>query len=222
MMLNSNMIDKRIENEKWFWNKIADGYDKPSKLDKAYELSIKNCNKILTGKENVIDIACGTGKITLGIAENAQMVVGLDVSEKMINVANKKKMDNEVNNVNFEVGDGYHTRFDNGSFDIVMLFNSIHIVKEPDKLLAEAYRLIKTNGYLITATDCYSEQLPFSKKVYSLVPRLMKKLGIISYLNCFKKKDVELLIKKSNFHILQTDVLYHAPINYYVLAKKED
>lgn len=126
----------------------------------------------------------------------------------------------QLKNVNLEVGDGYHTRFDDASFDIVILFNSLQIVKEPEKLLSEAYRLLKKDSYIVLATDCYSEKLPFSKKIYSLVPRLMRKLGIIKYLNCFTKNDFEILIKESNFAILQTDILYHVPINYFILAKK--
>lgn len=219
-MSNEISTEKRIENERKFWNKIANNYDKPSQLDLAYKLSIQKCKEIIKANEKVIEIACGTGKISLEVAENAESVVGLDISEKMIDVATNKKKEKMINNIVFEVGDGYCTKFDNASFDVVMLFNCIHIVQDPQKLLSEAYRLLKLNGYLITATDCYSEKLPLAKKIYSTVPKLMKRLGAIKYLNCFTKIDLETLIKNNNFTILQTDILYNAPINYFICSKK--
>lgn len=214
------LTDRRLMKEKSFWDKIASNYDRPSRLDAAYRLSVQRCLNLLEGKERVIEMACGTGTISIGIAEKAASVIGIDASANMINAAKNKLAQTTADNISFEVGDGYHTRFSGNSFDVVLLFNALHIVKEPDRFLAEAYRILKADGIIVTATDCYSEKVPFTKKIYTLVPGFMKKLGIISYLSSYRKADVEKLIEKNNFKILSTENLFEAPVNYYILAKK--
>lgn len=214
--------NERIQKEKEFWNKAASRYDTPSGIDIAYERSINKCHHILSGTDHVLELACGTGKIAFGIADCISDIVATDISEEMIKKAKEKQLKGNFPNISFEVGDGYHTRFEKETFDAVLLFNVLHVVKEPDTLLDEAFRILKPNGYLITATDCYGEKLSFRKQIYHTVPKLMKKLGIVSYLSSYGKTDLLQRISSHKFSICETDILYDAPLNYYVLAKKQN
>lgn len=218
----SEQENERIIKERSLWEKIAPNYDKQStKFEKAYKLSIEKAKEVLKNTDNVLEIACGTGIVSLGIAEKVNSVIGVDISPKMISIAKEKAAKLSANNVDFETADGYSLRYEDNSFDAVLLFNSLHIVKEPNVLLAETYRLLKPNGYLITATDCYSESVPFSKKIYTLVPKIMNKFGLINYLSCFSKKDVISLLTQNKYEIIEDDILYDAPVNYYVLGQKK-
>lgn len=218
----SEQENERIIKERSLWEKIAPNYDKQSsKFEKAYKLSIEKSEKVLNNTHNVLEIACGTGIISLGIAKQVNSVIGVDISPKMISIAKEKAAKLSANNVDFKTADGYSLQYKDNTFDAVLLFNSLHVVKEPNVLLAEAYRLLKPNGYLITATDCYSESVPFLKTIYTLVPKIMKKFGAINYLNCFSEKDVISLLTQNKYEIIDDDILYDAPVNYYVLGQKK-
>lgn len=213
-------MDNRKENERKFWDKAANNYDNSSHFDKAYKLSIENCKNVLTGSETVLDIACGTGILTFGIAENVSHITGLDLSEEMIKMAIRKTPNNLKDKVTFKVGDGYSTDFSSESFDTILIFNALHIVKEPDALLRESYRILKNGGHLITATDCYNEPAPFGKRMYHFLPKMIQKIGVIKYLNCYTRKDIDNLFVQNNFHIINTEILFDKPTNYFIMAEK--
>ena len=59
----------------------------------------------LTGKETVIDAYCGTGTITLFLAEKAAKVYGIEIVEPAIRDARVNAQLNQVTNVEFTVGD---------------------------------------------------------------------------------------------------------------------
>lgn len=59
----------------------------------------------LTGRETVIDAYCGTGTITLFLAQKARRVYGIEIVKPAILDAEKNARDNHVKNAEFIVGD---------------------------------------------------------------------------------------------------------------------
>lgn len=59
----------------------------------------------LTGKEIVIDAYCGTGTITLFLAQKARRVYGIEIVRPAIEDAKKNARDNHIKNAEFMVGD---------------------------------------------------------------------------------------------------------------------
>lgn len=213
-------MDNRIENERKFWDKAAKDYDKSSHFDDVNKQSIEKCKTVLTGSESVLDIACGTGILSFGIAEYVSHVTGLDISEEMIKIALGKIPNNLKDKITFKVGDGYDTDFSSESFDTILIFNALHIVKEPETLLRESYRILKKGGHLITATDCYNDPVSFRNGIYHLLPKIIKKMGVIKYLNCYRHEDIDSLITQNSFHIISSEILFDMPTNYLIIAKK--
>ena len=87
----------------------------------------------LEGKEEILELACGTGRLAIPISENRdRSVTGLDISENMLNLAKCKAAERKVN-IDWVVGD--IRQFDlNNQFDaILLLFNSIsHLHRRSD------------------------------------------------------------------------------------------
>ena len=93
---------KRINKEKGLSDRIAYKYDNMvSKYMHLYSLSIQKALNILKPEDKVLEIGCGTGIISLGIAKQVNRVVAVDLSPKMISLANKKATELSVNNINF-------------------------------------------------------------------------------------------------------------------------
>lgn len=59
----------------------------------------------LSGSETVIDAYCGTGTITLFLAQKARKVIGIEIVKPAILDAQKNARDNNVRNADFLVGD---------------------------------------------------------------------------------------------------------------------
>ena len=71
--------------------------------EKLYECALKYAN--LTGKEIVIDGYCGTGTISLFLAQKAKKVYGMEIVPEAIRDAIANARDNNIRNAEFLTGD---------------------------------------------------------------------------------------------------------------------
>lgn len=74
----------------------------PTQTEKLYQEAIKRAG--LTGSETVIDAYCGIGTISLSIAKHAKKVYGVEIIEAAIADAKKNAALNNLDNLEFEVG----------------------------------------------------------------------------------------------------------------------
>jgi trans-aconitate methyltransferase len=102
----------------------------------------------LRGDEVALDVGCGDGRITIALAKRLPQgsVLGLDLSENMINEA--KKSFGDVLNVSF-VNDNIITFTTNKRFDVVVSFGTFHWI--PDQLGAfkSIFSLLKPGGLVV-------------------------------------------------------------------------
>lgn len=212
----------RQKKERAIWDNQASAYDnRVLKMYKnAYDLSIQKVLSVLSPDQQVLEIGCGTGIISLGIAPYVERVIATDISPQMISVARSKAESSSVSNVDFRVCDGYAVPYDDESFDVVLLFNTLHVVKDPAALLHEAYRLLTPAGHLVSATDCYAEPVPFPVRLMLSAQKLLKLVGVTPFMWYCRKEELHQLFEQSAFVIVDSDVLHPAPVNYYLLASK--
>lgn len=71
--------------------------------------------------QRALDFGCGVGRLTIPLAQRSASVLGVDVSEGMINEAKKNCERFDVNNVEFVLSDDTLSRVD-GKFDFVHSF----------------------------------------------------------------------------------------------------
>lgn len=128
------------------WNFFAPIYERAMKSQKSiYDYIYKEISAAASGK-NVLELATGPGMIAKHIASSAKRVTATDFAPKMIEAAKKGSV---PDNVSFEVADATNLRYQNDSFDLVVIANALHIIPEPEKALAEIDRVLKANGTLI-------------------------------------------------------------------------
>jgi len=212
----------RQQKERALWSRQACSYDARTLriYQSAYELSVEEACAVLSSQDRLLEIGCGTGIVTLGVAPCVESVMGTDISPEMVEIALDKAEARAVKNVDFRVGDGYALPFDDAAFDGVLLFNTLHVVKEPPALLREAHRLLRPSGYLVSATDCYAEPMPLPIRLKLLLQDVLKALGVIPFLWSFTIDDLRRLFEAAAFQVVETDVLHPAPVNAYVLGRK--
>lgn len=128
------------------WNFFAPIYERAMKSQKSiYDYIYKEISAAASAK-NVLELATGPGMIAKHIAPSAKSVTATDFAPKMIETAKKGSV---PDNVRFEVADATNLRYQNDSFDLVVIANALHIIPEPEKALAEIDRVLKANGTLI-------------------------------------------------------------------------
>jgi SAM-dependent methyltransferase len=100
----------------------------------------------------VLEIGCGTGAVTRVLASlpNVAEAVGVDPSPVFVSKA--RELTGHETTVTFEQGDGRALRFADGDFDAVILHTTLCHVPQPDRVLGEAYRILRP-GAIIAVFD---------------------------------------------------------------------
>ena len=150
------------------WNFFAPIYERAMKSQKSiYDYIYKEISAAASAK-NVLELATGPGMIAKHIASSAKSVTATDFAPKMIEAAKKGSV---PENVSFEVADATNLRYQNDSFDLVVIANALHIIPEPEKALAEIDRVLKANGTLIAPnfTEREKGKKNLWQKILSLV-----------------------------------------------------
>jgi demethylmenaquinone methyltransferase/2-methoxy-6-polyprenyl-1,4-benzoquinol methylase len=138
------MTDYKAYNDKLFsrWAPIYDGFE----LLLA-GIRKKNVEQINPTGKSVLDVATGTGSLAIELGKQAKSVVGIDLSEKMLAVAERKS---KSNNVSFRQMDASKMAFDDDTFDIVTISLGLHDMplEVRTKVLEESKRVLKPDGDL--------------------------------------------------------------------------
>jgi ubiquinone/menaquinone biosynthesis methyltransferase len=106
----------------------------------------------LRGDETALDIACGTGDIAFMLARklNSGHAVGLDITQAMLEIAERKRGDANVSNVGFHRGDIIKMPFPDETFDCVTGGYALRNVPDIAAALEEINRVLKPGGRLLS------------------------------------------------------------------------
>lgn len=159
----------------------------------AYLSELSALKRVVPRKGKGLEIGVGTGRFAapLGIK------FGIDPSGNMIGMAKKR-------GVNVRLACGERLPFNNSVFDYVAVIITICFTKNPDKVLKEAYRVLKKNGRIILGIV---DKDSFLGRFYRV-----KKSVFYKEANFFSVRELTKLLKGSgffNFSYYQT--LYKFP-----------
>jgi ubiquinone/menaquinone biosynthesis C-methylase UbiE len=98
----------------------------------------------------ILDIGCGPGSITLGLARYVAPaeIVGVDQSEVALAAARERAVEQNVGNVRFEQADVYNLPLADEEFDAVYGHQILQHLADPVAALTEARRVLRSGGYL--------------------------------------------------------------------------
>lgn len=142
------------------YDKIADTYDKIRQRDSADQLVDFIFANVAAGS-NVLDVGCGTGRpITLELSEQYD-VVGIDSSERMVELA-RENVPDSVELVNADVRD---VEFNANQFQgIVMYYVLVNIPREDHRTVLESlYDTLSEGGYLLFSTGRGDHKMKFTR-----------------------------------------------------------
>ncbi|MGC8718258.1 MAG: class I SAM-dependent methyltransferase, partial [bacterium] len=109
----------------------------------------KLLNSGINSNSRVLEIGCGTGNYIISIESIIGCKCwGIDISKEMLEKAKEQNK-----GVNFLLGKGEELEFPGKFFDLVFSVNVIHHITKRAEYFKEAYRVLKNNGKICTATD---------------------------------------------------------------------
>jgi ubiquinone/menaquinone biosynthesis C-methylase UbiE len=132
----------------------------------------------------VLDLGCGPGSITVGLAEAVAPgeMVGVDVQPSQVAQAQALSASRGVMNVRFEVADVYRLPFPDGSFDAVFAHAVLMHLREPVRALVEVRRVLRPGGIAgVRDSDwggrIHAPATPLLEQWYALTVRVRQRNG---------------------------------------------
>ena len=138
----------------------------------------------------VLDIASGEGYGTNLLAKNAKEAIGVDVSESVIEHAQKKY---KSDNLSFKVGSTSSIPLEDNSVDLFVSFETIEHHDEHEKMMEEICRVLKDDGILIISSP--------NKKYYTDATGFNNQFHVKE----LYKEEFEALLNKNFEHFVSLD-----------------
>lgn len=133
----------------------------------------------LKGNENVLDVGCGTGRVSISIAKKLSKgkVTGMDIFEGVSGkspdtATNNAKAEGVGGKVNFRYGNALKLPFESETFDLVSMgsvLHELHSDKDKDEALREVYRVLKPGGRFATVEILRNKKLVLCVLLFALV-----------------------------------------------------
>ncbi len=104
---------------------------------------------------SVLDAGCGGGGMSLSLAEEAGLVVGIDITDRFVDAGRRLAAERGVCNLRFAVADGQALPFRDASFDLLLSHAVIEHVADAPRYLRECVRVLRPGGSMYLSTAPY-------------------------------------------------------------------
>ena len=181
-----------------FWDRIAYRYSKrPITDEAAYQKKLEVSRGYFKPDMEVLEFGCGTGSTAIAHAPFVKHIQAIDISSKMIEIAQGKADTADVGNVTFEHKTIDDLKLPDSSLDAVLGLSILHLLDNKEEVIAKVHRLLKPGGVFVTSTACIADTMKFFK----VVAPVGSFFGVIPYVEVFTRKELEESLIAAGFAI---------------------
>jgi len=197
-----------VKGQEWYQaDDVAQEYDNKrfsrggKLIDRREKIAVLDAIMPVEDRD-VLEIACGTGRFTVMLAERGANVVGLDISAAMLQQGRKKAQHAELaGTLEFLRGDAGRLPFPDDHFDIVIAMRFFHLADDPESFLEEMNRVSRDQIVFDTfnrfsTRSIYNWALPMGSRLYS-------------------KSEIATLLAKTNLTLVEVEDDFLLPYGLY-------
>jgi len=97
-------------------------------------------------KDELLDVACGTGEFSLFCAQRIKQVTGVDISQRMIEIAKLQAGKANLSNIHFYCHEVEDLPLPSDAFSIVICKSAFHHLEDPAVVFREMIRCCREEG----------------------------------------------------------------------------
>lgn len=138
----------------------------------------------LTTGDVLLDVGCGSGSITVGLASKVGRAIGVDVENAEFSDARSYARASGIDNVEFREGSVYELALPDGSVDACLAHSMVETLERPVDGLADIRRVLKPGGVVGVASVEYGGLIlggpnePMLRRFYHLRTQLWQDEGV--------------------------------------------
>lgn len=175
-------LNKKQQVTKMFDN-ISKEYDGLNRVI-SFGIDVKWRKKVVdivakSSPENILDIATGTGDLAISLTKTgAKKIVGLDISDGMLEVGRQKINTKNLNDtITMVIGDSENLPFENNSFDAITVAFGVRNFENLEKGLSEILRVLKPNGVFVILETSVPTKTPFKQGYKFYTKHILPTIG---------------------------------------------
>lgn len=165
IMSDSKRINIRIKDPKFRKNLSLDKQSLKKRYEIMYNETFKtsppgssahliNQSKSFLKNKTVLDLGCGSGRVSLYASKYAKKVLGIDYIEDAIKFSNKFASICNIKNVEFQVGD--LDKFSERKVDVIIMAEVLQHVDNPNQVLRRSNKILNKNGRMIISVPSFN------------------------------------------------------------------
>ena len=208
-----------------FWNKIATKYAQDPVLDEAaYNFTCERSISYLQPGFRALELGCGTGPTAIRLRPHVNTFEATDISEAMIDIAKGRQTQTAPDHqVSFRVASAPDSFADGIAFDVVFAHSLLHLVPDPEALLARVAQAVPTGGYFISKTPCLGARgMALQSAAMRVMIPLMQLIGKApQVVRFFSTEGLEAMITRAGFEVVEAGSFPGGkPPSYYIVARR--
>jgi len=179
-----------------FWDKIAERYSKQPIADEAaYQKKLRVTRQYFRPDMEVLEFGCGTGSTAIAHASYVKHIQAIDISSKMIDIAQGKADAENIKNITFRRSTIADFSAPDGSLDAVLGLSILHLLDNKEEVIAKVHKMLKPGGIFVTSTACLGD----SMKYFRLVVPIGKFLGLMPLVKVFTTRELLASLTEAGF-----------------------
>lgn len=144
LLMNISPIEILESSRGQSFDRFAGDYDRYASLETPVHLKWVMASLPDHGRR-ALDVGCGSGRFTVLLAQHFDHVIGLDISEPLIEIARRRRT---RPNIDYRVGD-LMTFDDDSRFDLIFSSTTLHHLPDLTPTLRHLHRLLSAGGTMM-------------------------------------------------------------------------
>ena len=180
----------------FFWEKMAERYSKSPVADEAaYQKKLRVTREYFRPDMEVLEFGCGTGSTAIIHSPYVKHIQAIDISSKMIEIAQGKADAKNIGNITFERSTIDAFTAPDQTFNAVLGHSILHLLDNTNVVIAKVYKMLKPGGVFVSSTACVGDTM----KYFKFITPILKIIGL--RLNVFTTKELEAGFSAAGFEI---------------------
>ena len=154
--------------------------------------------------DRAVDLACGPGTLALRFARHVRWVCGVDLTPKMLALAQKTAAQENLTNLVLAFGDAQSLPFADGSLDLAVTSYSLHHMSDPARVVREMARVLRRGGRA-GILDIYAPENPRGAEINNRIEIARDP----SHTRSLTKAILESMLERAGFQVLGSEITEH-------------
>ncbi|HJV84203.1 MAG TPA: class I SAM-dependent methyltransferase [Noviherbaspirillum sp.] len=181
-----------------FWDRVAERYAKmPVRDEAAYQKKLQLTREYFRPDMEVLEIGCGTGSTAIAHAPYVKHIHAIDISSKMIDIAQGKAKAGNIGNVTFKHASIEELGAPAQSLDAVLALNLLHLLDDRDETIARIHTMLKPGGVFVSSTVCLRDMA----MLFRIVAPVAGFFGLLPLIKVLSARELEDSLTRAGFAI---------------------